>query len=102
MGSAAYFAGYAAPVLALQGGISPVSSFEYVSHWSAPAVPPLGQRIVVALQRVVGPRCLAPALKRAVASAFGIDTRREPTAVHPGGEIRADERRDPRLVGGEV
>ena len=35
-------------------------------------------------------------------SAFGIDARREPAAVRPGGEIRADERRDPRLVRGEV
>ena len=39
-------------------------------------------------------------------SAFGIDARSEPTAVHPGGEIRADERRDPRRdprrVRGEV
>src|SRR5215207_8213199 len=35
-------------------------------------------------------------------SAFGIDARREPTAVLPSGEIRADESRDPRLVRGEV
>src|SRR5687767_4891017 len=41
-------------------------------------------------------------LERGVVSVVGIDARREPAAVRPGGEIRADERRDPRLVGGEV
>src|SRR5215203_4758017 len=37
-----------------------------------------------------------------VGSAVGIDARREPAAMSPGGEIRGDERRDPRLVGGQV
>src|SRR5215213_6591477 len=41
-------------------------------------------------------------LEREVVSAVEVDARREPTAVYPGGEIRADERRDPRLVLSEV
>ena len=35
-------------------------------------------------------------------SAVGIDARREPAAVRPGGQIRADERRDSCLVGSQV
>src|SRR5215208_7099309 len=41
-------------------------------------------------------------LIRALVSAVQFDAGREPATVYPGGEIRADERRDPRLVRGEV
>src|SRR5215216_6300266 len=41
-------------------------------------------------------------LERAVVSAVQFDAGREPATVYPGGELRADERRDPRLVRGEV
>src|SRR5215204_1416659 len=41
-------------------------------------------------------------LEREVVSALGINARREPAAMRPGGEIWAHELRDPRLVGGEV
>src|SRR5215212_3783512 len=44
----------------------------------------------------------AHGLSHEIVSACGIDARGEPAAVCPGGEIRADELRDPRLVGGEV
>src|SRR5215218_5249581 len=44
----------------------------------------------------------AHGLSHEIVSACGIDARGEPAAVCPGGEIRADELRDPRLVRGEV